>query len=104
MNQGIVVDLDRSFTFSWAAAQNPSGAECTELDSLLRAVHAADREIREEVMRLYVRQPVATDSLSLALVRQRQGDSVNRRFVFGMLGACGGPAGFPRRRTEQSGW
>ena len=44
-------------------------------------------------MCLYGRLPVATDSLSLAVVRQQQGDSVNRRFVFGMLGACGWPAG-----------
>lgn len=93
MNKMLFVVLSALFSVSWAAAQNPVGAERRELDSLLRAVRAADQEIREEVMRLYGRQPAATDSLLLAVVRQRQVDSVNQRFVFGVLDTDGWPDG-----------
>lgn len=78
------------------SAQSPS----KELDEQLRAVSAADQGVREEVMRLYSRQPVAQDSLMAAFDRQRRVDSLNQRFVFGLLDKGGWPEGLSVEANE----
>lgn len=63
------------------------------LDSLLRAIEAADQGVREEVMRLSREKTLPQDSLLAASIRMNEVDAMNQRIVFPMLDLDGWPDG-----------
>lgn len=76
-----------------AMAQTPETSDKRNLDSLLRAVEAADQGVREEVMRLSREKTLQQDSLLAAYVRMNEVDARNQHIVFPMLDRDGWPDG-----------